>query len=53
MQIAEIPTHKNKIIVKSTTIDNVLKDYGYSSRPEFIKEAIRDKLKDLGRLVEK
>ncbi len=34
-------------------IDNVLKDYGYSSRPEFIKEAIRDKLKSLGRLVEK
>ncbi len=34
-------------------IDKVLNDYGYSSRPEFIKEAIRDKLKTLGRLVEK
>ncbi len=35
-------------------IDNVInsKEYGYTSRPEFAKEAIREKLKSLGMLIE-
>ncbi len=34
-------------------IDNIIdsREYGYTSRPEFIKEAIKEKLKSLGKLV--
>lgn len=35
-------------------IDNIIesKNFGYSSRAEFIKEAIRDKLSLFGKLIE-
>ena len=34
-------------------VDNLIEkgEYGYTSRAEFIKEAIREKLKSLGKLV--